>query len=852
MEISSLNPLTYSMIINDIDRNTVKKTKSVFNFIDREKFVNNFKLDVNFEDDWAMYGNLPGFVSKSYFQSEPEIGYCYPPMGPIEKYFKCTYCKRIGPEYHAVTCKRPLNSSLGLTQEGTEKYPGRKVGTNYILIIKKPGQKKVISESTKSELFYDSVQLIYEYADHSQCTVRVSRNGTINISSAKFNDDTLPSLLVKKINETGALTDEFPLEKYSIRPNITNKYLLLAQFNLYPDKQAYHVDLKQIHEGLWMTNTYKKEYLGNEVFMLDTPNNNYIIEEYVFNPGNIMSRSNKPTPSILKFRMRHQDHPEIKLSAVMYTRGAVQLRASYVKGGNKLVPLTNDYIIKAYNFLKEILRRIIEDSPEPVIVKEILSAKKSGEFSNLRVGKVPQACHDRSKHNARPYPFSFYGKCPEEGDYVAPRGILRKDGLYEPCCYKIKGTGKDSEERYLNIIRNGYPDADALKYNEWIPDPDTLTAVNYPGTNRQESRRIKGLKDFSKETLMKCMEDTGYIEAPNIFNKEYTLFKDPVLEGYLKLTGTKTMINQKPSPLSYNNFKSFAQRSYIVTPVISETIFVFLYFDPQGKSFFINTNGDVSESGLPLIPQLQRNLLEGYLSPYEEPDFVFYPLDILYYNNKDYSMKDYYTGNGDDRFTGLMQSVQIMSNNSGSLRIETHFDLDITNGSKYFIETMDISGLLFIPYTSKYIKGKTNQELLLWSNVGKSNFISLEVHPLNKKVWTVTVDQKQINPMLLPQDQGGIEIPVKWAEYNYLKNNDIVLFKVMLNSKTFKINIGKPLLPIEKLDFKVNDYQDVINILQSIQTPIAKETFTKQGRFQLGNVSLVSNPRDLSAPLTVA
>jgi hypothetical protein len=863
MEISPLKPITYSMLINDIDRGSSKKDKSSFDYIDREKLVNNFNLDLTFEPpDWAPYGNLPGFVEKSYYQSSPEIGYCYPPKGPIEKYFVCTYCKKRGPDFHTVNCKRPLESSLVLTQEGTEKYPGRKVGTNFVLIIKKPGQKKVISESLKSELFYDSVQLIYKYADQKKCTIRISRNGTINIISARATDDTLPSLIVKKINETGCLTKDFPVPKYVILPNLTNKYLILAQFDLYPEKLMYHIDLNQINEKLWLSPRFKKDYLGNEVFMLDTPDNNYVIEEYVFNPGNIMSRSNKPTPSILKFRMTTSEHPDIKISVVMYTRGAVQMRASHVKGASK-VPLTNEYLVRAYNFIKEILKRIITDSQSskfPIIVKEVLSARQLGEFSNLIEGNVPKACHDRENRKVRPFPFSFYGQCPEPGDFVAPRGIRRKDGKYEPCCYSFKKTGKDAKTRYYNMLVNGYPDAEAFSlYGELIPDPDTETAVYYPGTLTQESRRFKGLKDFSKETLLKCMENTGYIEAANVFSGRYSdsnyeTFKKQVLEGYSKLTGTSQMINQSSSPLTYTNFKTFTKRSYIVTPIPSESINVLLYFDPQGKSFFINLNGDVSESGLPDIPLLQRNLLEGHLYPFKEPNFIFYPFDIIYYNGVDLTNKDYYTGNGDDRFSGLMNSVQIMNNSGGVLNIETPFDLDIINGSKYYINTMDISGLLFIPYTSKYLKQKTNKELLVWLSTTKtSNLqISLSVQKIGKNIWKVTSDGQDISPVLLPQTGGGIEISIKWAEDNQLKDNDIVLFKIMLNSKTHRINVGKPLYPLEKIDFKINDYSDVISILQSVQTPIGKETFTGDKKFSLGNTTLIASSRDVSIPLTIA
>ncbi|MFM7187469.1 MAG: hypothetical protein ACKO14_06595, partial [Armatimonadota bacterium] len=53
------------------------------------------------------YNRIPAFVSKSYYQSNPEIGYNFPPKGPIDKYFVCVACEREGPNYHDVRCPRP-------------------------------------------------------------------------------------------------------------------------------------------------------------------------------------------------------------------------------------------------------------------------------------------------------------------------------------------------------------------------------------------------------------------------------------------------------------------------------------------------------------------------------------------------------------------------------------------------------------------------------------------------------------------------------------------------------------------------------------------------------------------------
>ena len=124
-EISDLVPLTYSMLINNIDINKQKNIKSEYSFLNLEKLVSEFPLD-NF------------FISKSYYQSEPEFSFNEPAKGPIEDHFICFYCRQSGPSNHLKTCKRPFTSSLYLNED----YKSLPEGTPYNMVINKRGQKK--------------------------------------------------------------------------------------------------------------------------------------------------------------------------------------------------------------------------------------------------------------------------------------------------------------------------------------------------------------------------------------------------------------------------------------------------------------------------------------------------------------------------------------------------------------------------------------------------------------------------------------------------------------------------------------------------------------------------------------
>ena len=838
--------LTYSTLINNVDYSDTLKKKSSYNYINLEKLVNNFSLDFEYSSpDWLPYGSHPGFISKSYYQSTPEIGYNYPPKGPIDKYFICTYCKKIGPEHHSVTCKRPFDSSLVLTEEGTTKYPGRSKGTAYLLIVKKPGQKKIITESIKSEKFTDSVEVVYESETFTKTVIRISRNGVINIISAS--DPGISEKIIKKINKCDSLTHVNPDKSYTVHPELSYIYLILAQFNLYKDP-GNHIDLRSFDTFL---REYKKNYKGSSVLMNDT--SRYSLENYIFNSGEIESRNNKPTNPYIKFNLILD---KTKINVMIYNKGAVQLRASNIKGIKENIDKV--VIEEIYAFLKEIFKTIIKDSIEsgyPVIIKDQVIAKKEG-IDNTFDKKEPQKCQNRPGYEIRPVPFSFYGKCPLPGYYIPPRGVRRTDGRYEPCCFKLKKTGKDSIERLHDILINGYPDKDALKYEENIPDPDNLPAVYKPGTKILESRRRLGLKDLSKDTLIQCIQDSGYIQKKTIFSKksdDYSTLKEQVFKEYTELTGQKGILKQIPITLTAETFDLFTKKRFLVTPMISGTIYTLLYFNKIGESFFLNLNQDISQSGLPNVPELHDTIIEGYLSPYKDPDFIFYTNDLIFYTKTNIMSNEFYNQTNNDRFTGLTYCLGIINKiNTGTLQVQLHYDLDIINGSKYYINNFDISGLLFVGYQSGYTHRQINKNVMIWNNsLDISNlYIGLDVRKSNKNRWFVTIDSRNIPQELLPQIDSTIEIPVKFTDDNKIKDSDHILFKVLLNKITNTINIKKPLLPLEKNDFKINDYSDVISLLQSIQSPIKKETFLAPDSFKLH--SKVYTSVSIDRPLVIS
>jgi hypothetical protein len=763
-----------------------KGKESVLNL---EKLVTNFKLDIKVHGNSVEKLHVPAFISKSYYQiqnlnkpNKLDFSYNYPPKGPIEKDFTCLYCEREGPNYHKESCNRPFNSSLVLYRE-TNKYPGAEIGTRYELIVKKSGQKKIVSKRARSETFTDNVEIFYENENEQQTVIRVSRNGTINIISASLNDTSLPNLLVYRINQTpgAVLNPPFVLDQ-----NTSYRYLVSGQFNL--NNKEHVVNLNLVHTNLWTIPLFKKKIQGKDAFMIES-GTSYFVTGYNYNSGDQYSRSNKTTNPYIQFVLLDEN---VKVNVMIYVRGAVQLRASHLSE-NHTADLDITVLKKFYTFVSKLLRDVIVYSKEAnydIIEPEIKPTKKS-KVPNMVDGGQPKMCHNRSgtvpgSGDFRPVPYSFSGVCPMENYYVAPRGVRRPDGKIEPCCKKLKSdpTSPDYIGRFQNMLLNGYHDG---LFDETVTPGDAATFI--PGTKVQESRAFAGLKNTPKEHLVDCMKD--YIRADT-----YIDFKKSIHVPKFTFHPYKPLVT----------FDILTKNLYMVAPVLSGTIRVKLYISETGKSYFVNEMGDIAESGIKDSIELAGTELEGYLYPFD--NFVFYPIDVNTYKNKKVNYLN------QSRWNTLQPILSELV--PESIEIKTHFDLNIVQGSQYFINTFDVDGLLFIPY-----KGT---ETFIWNDTHNELYVSLDVEKINKNRWKVFLENRTLPQELVQQGPNNdIEIPVSFTRNKEEKL--IVLFKINLKKTDFKIENRKPFIPVEILSEHINTYPEVVSLLESIRSPISKDTF---------------------------
>jgi len=753
-KISSLVHLTYGRILNNI----LKKNTVAF---DLKKLVENFTVDTI----------VPGFISKSYDQNVPEFVYNYPPIGPIPEFFECIICEEIGPHSHDINCTRPNESSLYLTEKGSLVY-NKPTGTSYKLLIKKRGQKKVVSTNVKSGRFPGFVILKYENENNTFTTVKIGKNGAINISSGNFVNKRLEPDLVKKINQTDALLDK--KEVYHIDPSISSTYIINSQFNLYPKEEKVFINLDAIDLNLWKTPLFKTKI--NTIYYFVIKRKKYIIENYHYNSGNDATKSNKQSNPYIQFTMILNE--PFKINIQIYKRGAVQMRLMYTTEDFETRirnPLQLDTIEEVYVFLKELFTILIINSSEtnfPIIVSEIEKERKG--ILNMVDKGQPQVCHNRKGRELRPVPYSFYGVCPMENHYVRPEGKKRPDGKFEPCCYKIKKSGPDSISAIEQRYREGF--------NENIPDPDTLSAIFIPGTKIIESRAFKGLNMLTEKQLLDSLEHFGYIGKKPLFKNKQTVFTSLPFEKF-----------------SFSS-KGVYPKDVLFISIPIDTLRVLLYFDENGTSYFINERGETLPSSISqILPELFETVIDGY---YDFEENIFYPFDIITFKGTDITKNTYKM-----RFDILIYALEIINLVKSSLILSTNFDdsyEEIAHEEKSFI--------IFIPLNSVYTPGSINKHVKI--NVSlQEKVISLNVQHLHGNRWKIHFNGKTIPEVLLPQHEKSIKIPIVFTTQNNVKDDDIILFKINTNTNGL-INYNVPLLPIEKINSHIIDYNDILNILE--------------------------------------
>jgi hypothetical protein len=824
MNISPLRPLTYSMLINADKTN---KTTA----INLELLATQFKVDMQKQGDEYVKTHVPAFTSVSYYQiqnmkklDKPDFAFNNPPKGPIKLGFKCKFCEKDGPGFHDQNCTRPFNTSLILNDRGVALFPGKTVNAAFETVVKQSGQKKIISTFPRSETFTDNVDIQYEDSSDKGTTIRVSRNGTIHIISAQIGDDDLPGLIVKRINDTGAVVQK------PFKINSSYKYMLTAQFNLIPEelKESRFIDLYTLHNNLWILDLVKKKYQKQTVFLVEGIY--YFVKDYNYNTGEQRSRGNKLTNPYIQFSLISPQTPGIKIHVMIYRKGAVQLKASYVDKDNQ-TGLEYPILTQVYNFLKQMLNDLIyyEDSDtvkEETVKRPRFTIPNMVLFPGEKKPKQPQMCMDRpgsgGSGKIRPVPYSFYGVCPQPNSYVFH--VKRPDGKYEPCCRKFSRGGEYTREKWISMIKNGYPDQDAIDRGDIPVYGDS--AVYIPGTKTVESRAHPGLLKMSREKIIEFLENFNYIKRDDLFTKK-TQRKAGVVFKEIKPLTNLTPLTREP---------------FLISPYYEDTVRVKMFFQGDGSSIFVNEFGIVSETSVPVIEELQNTVVDGFLLPFQNDDFIFYITDISLFNGMDISAMIFYSDTESDYKVKYIKTIyEMVESTNPRLKINLRFDLNIVQGSQYLLRDPLVSGILFISYSGQFY---------LWRDVVNNQvIINLQVSLLPNGRWRV---EGGIPDNLLPQKDNSIFLRKEFTKK--IKATTFILeARLNLNlTNSTKIDTIEPVIPVSVLETPIYTPQEVINILQSVKFPLSKEIFQNLNQDPIGfNYNgIVYRFNGLNKPLT--
>jgi hypothetical protein len=206
--------------------------------------------------------------------------------------------------------------------------------------------------------------------------------------------------------------------------------------------------------------------------------------------------------------------------------------------------------------------------------------------------------------------------------------------------------------------------------------------------------------------------------------------------------------------------------------------------------------------------------MDGYLDIDQD---IYYPFDIPIFQGKNVSSQTF-----KKRFEYLNYSLEQFDENGG-LTLSINFDDSLET-----IRDEPDTFILFIGLKSNYTPGRINHETLLWTETNLENFISLNVEPFKTNRWRVSYKGKAIPETLLPQrekvklHEQSVEIPVAFTNSNEIESGDILLFLINRNVNG-SINNNKPLKPIKKITSHINDYSEIVNILEAINTPLRRE-----------------------------
>tara|TARA_B100000965_G_scaffold398089_1_gene415620 strand:- start:5063 stop:7966 length:2904 start_codon:yes stop_codon:yes gene_type:complete len=503
---------------------------------------NNFQLD---EGDEGFY-KLSLYKKVVYDDGTMTENYNRPGIGPIPDGTYCSICQKMGGSNHENNCERPKDESLFLTLDGFRNYilndpeysgdyseikeafikeklnddiiydlfnldgdtkieikdgkidieahKNKMTYVEYIGMVKKRGPSKLPPKTTTTQFLNNLI--IYHEVDEQKTSIRISKNGLINIINITLDPvkkQNLINELIKRINSSGAVNydafKELTGEKeYKMIDGANYIHSAAAQFSIKkitPGKTQ--VNFIELHKFISPYNTdgrlienpintkIKRARDGSPIILYKGLK---IIDWEYYTPRE--TKNDIMTKEYIKIVVVPSNG--LKLTAVINKHGTVMMNISKCTlkqkndgmCGNSDTDITTDL----FNKLESVINSMFDEYTDLFVTTSLSGPDKQLKEYNTVSGYAPNGriCRlTRTRktgddprnfsESMRPEPYSWSGTCPDPNyQYLKPEGVFDpNDKLWYPCC---ETKDSKSTEKMKNYLRTGFPDKDeALRYN---------------------------------------------------------------------------------------------------------------------------------------------------------------------------------------------------------------------------------------------------------------------------------------------------------------------------------------------------------------------------------------------------
>lgn len=646
----------------------INKLDSVEEIIDIDLLKTSFELD---EGETGFY--KLSLSQKKVFGTETiNDTYNRPPIGPIQNGLYCSFCGKVGPDDHSETCDFPEEDSLYLTISGfndniikNTDYTGDykiirdaildktitqeqlndillipdeiiiqdgnldissnlTVLTNisYFGIYKKRGPKKLAAKTTTTQ-FLNNVIISYENENANKTSIRVSKNGLINLINIPNDQGSIKKLvseLIKRINDSGAVNyDNFKnltgLDTYQGIQGKSYIHSMSGQFTLNAlEKPGNQVDFENLDNlispfdstGNLVSGDFTKistSTFGDKIIDF----NGIKIIDWEYSIGRL-TRNQVMSKEYIKFVSTPAKG--VKLTSIINKFGIVMMTLSMCsdkqirrglceEGFSPINQSMFNGVITSFNKLF--------DSEQDILLKKSLSSatKVTTTFNTVSgyapSGKICRLTRTRDsgdktyKEGMRPDPYSWKGTCPDPNyQYLKPEGVQDKDGLWYPCCetktkesvemmkkYLLTGFPRNKKQGEMYNIKDGVDEGSGII----VPGGNVLGAtamVNING-NLEQVTVIKKLSKKSNEYVVKTLGGKNVTVKGTDFQRDSRVFpglnsfrREQLLNCVQKNLFKFNLILQKDGKLMKNEVSNLNERYNK-----ENTNFLVSLFDPR-------------------------------------------------------------------------------------------------------------------------------------------------------------------------------------------------------------------------------------------------------------------------------